>query len=77
LNLNSRYPEAWYYQGLMFDKKGDFDAAAKAYQTTVRLRPNHPQAWMNLAHSLKKAGKTTEARQAFQEHQRRTTPRKP
>jgi hypothetical protein len=32
---------------------------------------------MNLAHSLKKAGKTTEARQAFQEHQRRTTPRKP
>lgn len=77
LNLNSRYPEAWYYQGLISDKKGDLDTAIKAYQATVRLRPGHPSAWMNLAHSLKKAGKSTEARQAFLEHQRRTTPAKP
>lgn len=72
LNLNSRYPEAWYYQGLLSDKNGDLDTAIKAYQTTVRLRPGHPSAWMNLAHSLKKAGRGTEARQAFLEHQRRT-----
>jgi len=74
LNLNSRSPDAWYYQGLLSDKQGDLDTAIKAYRTTVRLKPTHSRAWMNLAHALKKAGKATEAREAFLEHQKHTTP---
>ncbi|MBL9133929.1 MAG: tetratricopeptide repeat protein [Verrucomicrobiaceae bacterium] len=74
LNLNPRSAEAWYYQGLISDKKGDLDTAIKAYQTTTRLKPSHKTAWMNLAHSLKKAGRATEAREAFMEHQKRTAP---
>ncbi|MBE7498324.1 MAG: tetratricopeptide repeat protein [Verrucomicrobiaceae bacterium] len=73
LNLNARSADAWYYQGLLSDKKGDLDTAIKAYQSTTRLKPDHKSAWMNLARTLKKAGRDTEARQAFLEHQKRTS----
>ncbi len=76
LNLNTRSADAWYYQGLLAEKKGDMDTAIKAYQATTRLKPTHSTAWMNLAHAFKKAGKGTEAREAFQEHQKRTAPAK-
>ena len=70
LKLNPGYAEAWYYQGLLLDRQGTYDEAAKAFRNTVRLRPNHSQAWLNLAHAYKKANRPTEARQAFQEHQK-------
>ncbi len=72
LKLNPGYAEAWYYQGLLLDKQGAFDEAAKAYRNAVRLKPNHPRAWMNLAYAYKKANRPNEARQAFQEHQKST-----
>lgn len=61
---------------MIFDKNGNSDEAAKAYRNTVRLRPSHPQAWKNLAFALKKSGHSTEAKEAFQEYQRRSTPTK-
>lgn len=72
LKLNPGYSEAWYYQGLLFDKKNDPGEAAKAYRNTVRLRPTHPNAWKNLAYALRKSGKSTEAREAFEEHTKRS-----
>ncbi|MEN3943358.1 tetratricopeptide repeat protein [Prosthecobacter sp. SYSU 5D2] len=71
LKLNAGYSEAWYYQGLLLDKRNEPAEAAKAYRNTVRLRPDHPHAWMNLAHAYKKAGRNSEAREAFMEHQKR------
>ena len=41
-----------------------------ASSRTVRLQPRHPQAWLNLAHAQRKAGRETEARQAILEHQK-------
>jgi len=73
LKLNPGYSEAWYYQGLLLDKKAVFDEAAKAYRNAVRLRPTHPHAWLNLAYAYKKSGRSTEAREAFIEHQKRKT----
>jgi tetratricopeptide (TPR) repeat protein len=70
LKLNPGSPEAWFYQGLLLDKQGAHDEAAKAYRNTVRLRPTHSKAWLNLAHAYKKANRPTEARQTFLEYQK-------
>lgn len=72
LKLNSGHAESWYYQGLLFDKRNEPAEAAKAYRNTVRLRADHPQAWLNLAHAYKKTGRSTEARQAILQHQKRS-----
>lgn len=71
LALDSGSAEAWYYQGLLLDRAGAPAEAAKAYRNAVRLRPAHPQAGLNLAYALKKAGRQAEAREAFAAHQRR------
>lgn len=70
LKQASDHVEAWYYQGLLFEKAGELQAAVDAYRKTVRLNPAHPQAGKNLAYALKKAGRNTEARQAFQDYQK-------
>jgi Flp pilus assembly protein TadD len=70
--LNPRSAEAWYYQGLLLDKKRDYNKAAESFSNAVRYRATHPQAWLNLAYALKNAGKPSEARNAFREHQRVT-----
>jgi tetratricopeptide (TPR) repeat protein len=72
LELNPRSAEAWYYQGLLLDKKRDYNKAAESFSNAVRYRATHPQAWLNLAYALKNAGKPSEARNAFREHQRVT-----
>lgn len=70
LKLDPDSSEAWYYQGLVHDWKGEYPKAAEAFKKATRLHPQHPQAWLNLAHAYRKAGRSTEARQAFIAHQK-------
>lgn len=70
LKLDPGSAEAWYYRGLVHDWKGDYLDAAEAFKKATRYRPTHPQAWLNLAHAYRKAGRSTEAREAFITHQK-------
>ena len=55
---------------MVYDWKGDYLEAAEAFKKATRLRPKHPQAWLNLAHAYRKAVRSTEAREAFITHQK-------
>jgi cytochrome c-type biogenesis protein CcmH/NrfG len=71
LQINDRQPDAWFFLGLVQDSLDQPKQAANAYRKALRDSPNHPQAWLNLARSLKKANLLTESNQAFREHQKR------
>jgi tetratricopeptide (TPR) repeat protein len=73
LKLDPKAAESWYYQGLVHDWKGDYLEAAESFKKATRYRPAHPQAWLNLAHAYRKAGRPTEAREAFIAHQKVTS----
>lgn len=53
--------EAWYYLGLAFNAKGDPKDARKAFEESVKLRPNSIEARTGLAYSLLQTKKFTEA----------------
>jgi predicted Zn-dependent protease len=72
LDLDSTHADAWYYRGLLLSRAADHAKAADAFRSATRQRPDHPQAWLNLAHEYQKIRRGTEARLAFLEHQRVT-----
>ena len=54
--------DAWYYLGLALVKHREPKEARKAFETTVRLRPNFTAARNGLAYALIMAGKNKDAR---------------
>jgi Flp pilus assembly protein TadD len=63
--------DAWFLLGLVLSKKQDYEGASEAYKQAAKVNPNHPNAWLNLADSYRKAGKENEAKIAYREHRTR------
>ncbi len=41
-------PEPWFRLGNVYFRRGSHDLAARAYEETLRVSPNHAKAWHNL-----------------------------
>jgi cytochrome c-type biogenesis protein CcmH/NrfG len=75
LELDSSHADAWYYKGLLLSRADKHAQAADAFRSATLRQPNHPQAWLNLAHAYLKLRRDTEARLAFRRHQAVTASR--
>ncbi len=42
-------PYGWFRLGNVYTRQGHFEAAATAYQTSIKRSPAHPKPWYNLA----------------------------
>ncbi|MFZ4594115.1 MAG: tetratricopeptide repeat protein [Verrucomicrobiaceae bacterium] len=71
LELDSSLADAWFFKGLLLDADKQSLVAAEAFRRAAKLNPKHPHAWMNSARAYLKAGRDTEARMAFREHEKR------
>jgi len=71
LELDSSLADAWFFKGLLLDADKQPLVAAEAFRRAAKLNPKHPHAWMNSARAYLKAGRDTEARMAFREHEKR------
>ena len=49
LKLDGRIAESWANQGLIYERRGEKDKAAKSYAEAVRLDPNYAPAREGLA----------------------------
>lgn len=58
--------EAQFMVGLSYQRCGQSDAAEKAYQQALKLKPNHGQSLSNLGEIYFRAGKVSEARQYWE-----------
>jgi tetratricopeptide (TPR) repeat protein len=76
VSLDRNYTRAWFYLGLLYTKQERFLEAIDALRKVVNLEPDHPHAWLNLAHLHRRMGKSTEAGLAFAEYKRVKTARK-
>ncbi len=54
-------PDSYLLQGNAYSAAGRYDDAINAYQTALKLAPEHPGALSGLAHNLKTIGKQDEA----------------
>ncbi len=52
LTLNPGDAEANYYQGLLFESKGETEKAKETYRKVLKLQPSYSQAEENLNHLL-------------------------
>jgi TonB family protein len=59
--------DVWYYLGLALVKHHEPKDARKAFETTIRLRPNFAAARNGLAYTLIMAGKNKDARRVAEE----------
>ncbi|MBL1105871.1 tetratricopeptide repeat protein [Streptomyces sp. 5-8] len=58
----------WYLQrGILQEKYQDPPAAAKSYSRVLELEPRNKFAWYNLGHLAHQAGRTADARAAYEE----------
>jgi tetratricopeptide (TPR) repeat protein len=58
--------EAQFMVGLSYSRCGQADAAEKAYQQALKIKPNHGQSLSNLGEIYFRAGKVNEARQYWE-----------
>jgi tetratricopeptide (TPR) repeat protein len=62
LTLAPRYPELHYYLGLARFRQRRWQDAAASFRQAVALKPSLTEAYYPLAQSLRRLGKTTEAK---------------
>jgi len=56
---------ALYNLGLLYEKKGNSEAALRQYQEAVRLQPNYGLAYYRTGQLLEESGRTDRAREAY------------
>ncbi len=61
LAINPMYEVAHHNLGIWFIEEGDPVSAEKQLRTAVAIRPNWPEAWINLALALRHQGRVDEA----------------
>jgi tetratricopeptide (TPR) repeat protein len=57
----------WFEIGYKADDAGNYEQAIVAYQTAIRLKPDHTEAWYNLGIAYDSLGQYDKAISAFQE----------
>ena len=62
IDLGERSPEVLYNAGLMYEKSGQLDKAARLYRDALAQQPDMPEALLNLGRIMESNGKTEEAR---------------
>jgi len=65
IDLGERSPEVLYNAGLMFEKAGQLDKAARLYRDALAQQPDMPEALLNLGRIMESNGKTEEARNCW------------
>ena len=65
LAIDPRFPDLHFARGSAFFKREQFAAAAESFRTAIAGNPNQPVAWFNLALSLARDNRLTEARDAL------------
>jgi tetratricopeptide (TPR) repeat protein len=62
IDLGETSAEVLYNTGLMYEKAGQSDKAARHYRDAIEQQPEMPEALLNLGRILETSGKATEAR---------------
>jgi tetratricopeptide (TPR) repeat protein len=65
IDLGERSPEVLYNAGLMYEKDGQLDKAARLYRDALAQQPDMPEALLNLGRIMESNGKTEEARNCW------------
>ena len=65
IDLGERSPEVLYNAGLMYEKAGQLDKAARLYRDALSQQPDMPEALLNLGRIMESNGKTEEARNCW------------
>ncbi len=65
IELGQRSPELFYNTGLLLQKAGQNENAAKLYREAIAERPAFAEALLNLGHVLKELGQEDEARSCW------------
>jgi tetratricopeptide (TPR) repeat protein len=67
IEKGERSPELFYNTGLLLQKSGQLDDAARLYKEALEDRPAFPEALLNLGHVLKSQGRQEEARDCWKQ----------
>jgi tetratricopeptide (TPR) repeat protein len=65
IEKGDRTPELFYNTGVLLQKAGQLDDAARLYREALDEREQFPEALLNLGHVLKDQGKQDEARDCW------------
>lgn len=65
IEKGDRSPELFYNTGLLLQKSGQLDDAAKLYREALEERAEFPEALLNLGHVLKSLGQQDQARDCW------------
>lgn len=66
LRVNPRSVAGHYNLGLVFEQKGESEAALEQYRRVVEIDPHHPSALYNIGVHLAQAGRSDEAIRAYE-----------
>ncbi len=67
IEKGERSPELFYNTGLLLQKSGQLDDAARLYREALEERPEFAEALLNLGHVLKSQGRSDEARDCWKQ----------
>jgi tetratricopeptide (TPR) repeat protein len=65
IDLGERSPEILYNTGLMYEKSGQMEKAARLYREALAQQPEMPEALLNLGRILEAGGKAEEAKSCW------------
>src|SRR5262249_4216486 len=65
IELGERSSEIYYNTGLLYEKAGQADKAARLYREALAIQPDMPEALLNLGRILESSGKPEEARSCW------------
>jgi tetratricopeptide (TPR) repeat protein len=67
IEKGERTPELFYNTGLLLQKSGQLEDAARLYREALEERPGFAEALLNLGHVLKSQGRQEEARDCWKQ----------
>jgi tetratricopeptide (TPR) repeat protein len=67
IEQGDRSPELFYNTGLLLQRSGQLEDAAKLYREALAERPDFAEALLNLGHALKGQGQPEEARKCWKQ----------
>jgi tetratricopeptide (TPR) repeat protein len=75
VEINPRYPKAWYNKGVALAELGRPAEALTCYDRALQINPRYRNAWYNKGVALRKTGRIQEALACFEQAQQLGDPK--